>query len=185
MRILWLTLLALTVASGAYAAPANCDLQVADLTLPLKSTNGNPSVLSTVRYGTGIQRIRRYTMSYSEGSLIMVEQYGCGGTHMRISIMSLQQMPALLELNRVAGILKATPFWRSYFADIDAAPLLQKELGSDDFQSRIAKSTQFTYDAKERIASPSTKNSATIGFMQGNAGTQFRSILTITIGMGE
>ncbi|RYG59407.1 MAG: hypothetical protein EON60_10540 [Alphaproteobacteria bacterium] len=184
MRILWLALLTIFTASGAYAVtPADCDLQVTDLTLALKSTNGNPSVLSSVRYGKGIDRIRRYTLSYSEGSTIMLEQSGCGGTQMRLTIMSLQTMPALLEINRAAGIFKSTPFWRTYFGELDAAPLFQKELGTDDFQSRVEKSSQFTYDARERIASPKVKNSAVIGFMQGNPGTQFRSLLTITIGI--
>ncbi|RYG59593.1 MAG: hypothetical protein EON60_09950 [Alphaproteobacteria bacterium] len=184
MRILWLALLTVFTASGAYAnTPSNCELQVTDLTLPLKSTNGNPSVLSSVRYGNGIDRIRRYTLSYSEGSLIMLEQSGCGGIQMRLTVMSLQSMPALLELNRAASIFKSTPFWRTYFGELDAAPLLQKELGSEDFQSRLKTSAQFTYDARERIASPTVKNSATVGFMQGNPGTQFRSLLTITIGI--
>ncbi len=184
MRTLWLTLFAVIMASGAHANPRVCDLQTPDLTLPLKSTNGNPAVLTSTRYGTDMSRVSRYILSYADGSSNMLEQYGCGGTNLRLTLMSLQQMPSLLELNRMGGILKATPFWRNYFGELDASRLLQNELGTEDFQSRIAKSAQFFYNADERIASPSVKNTAIIGFMQGNAGTQFRTMLTLTLGVG-
>lgn len=174
----FLTLALLLAATTTHAQA--CKLRMSDLSFELKATAGSPAVLTTTRYGAGNEKVNRYTLAYTDGSSIVLEQQDCTDSNLRLTHLSLNEKPTLLELNRLAAVLSATTLWRSAFPDSNAAVLLQTELATPDFTSRFAQGKPFSYAADERIFAPSATSHVSLGFAPGNASTQFRSQLTLT-----
>ncbi len=175
------TLLALAFLLLATTATAQTCKPMADLSFPLKATAGSPAVLTTTRYGAGNEKVNRYTLNYADGSTILLEQQDCTESNLRLTLLSLNEKPTLLELNRLSAVLATTNVWRSAFAGTNASTLLQEELSTPDFTSRLAKGTPFSYGTDERIFAPGATSHTSLGFTLGNAATQFRSLLTLTI----
>lgn len=182
MRLLLLSLCVACVAAIANAAPA-CTLRMTDISMQLKAGAGSPTVMSTQRFGAGSEVVRRYTLTYNDGSMIVMEQQDCTGSNLRLSLLSLAEKPTLLELNRLAAVLSATSLWREHFTGSNAAVLLQTEVNQPEFTARAAKGLPFFYGVDDRISAMGTPSNVSLGFALGNTATQFRSMLTFTFGI--
>jgi len=184
--MLLITALTFNVYADSNAKVQGCEIKITDLTQSMQSINQEKIItLSELIDPNSEEPIRRYILSQSDGSLIIVEQKHCMMYNVTVTFLLPENVGLNTVPGRLASILKETVVWKKWFNHVNVEEILKNEFKSKRIKAHINQMGSISYNLNDKIETSNESSESHLRLMNIEADTlPFNQIFSIYIGVG-
>jgi hypothetical protein len=181
----WLAIFIFFFGINAYAE--SCKIGIADLSEKIKAVNQSPILSrSDLKDSDSGEPIRRYAQMLPDSSLLVVEQKNCEMYNLAITLLLPSGISVDKASQSIAKVLIETDVWQKWFSKLNATQILQGELSSQRFKSRMEKGGTFSYSLGDKIKAENETSEVSLGVVNLDSGASpiFSTAVTLYVGVG-
>ncbi len=184
--MLLITALTFNAYADSNAEVQGCEIKITDLTQSMQIINQEKIItLSELIDPNSEEPIRRYILSQSDGSLIIVEQKHCMMYNVTVTFLLPENVGLNTVPSRLASILKETVVWRKWFNHVNVEEILKNEFKSKRIKAHINQMGSINYNLNDKIETSNESSESHLRLMNIEADTlPFNQIFSIYIDVG-
>lgn len=167
------------------ARAQECTIENRDVSDALKRLPDVLAVQSSSRRDPDSEEpVRREVVDFGDGTTLVLEQQNCLMHNLRVTLLSLGQTPDEAGLRRLGAALGIAPVWARYFARYDPVAIATALGKAPEFENLQPSGGQMSIPVDDRIAAQDESSEAVVTFMSTESYAQYRSMLSLYIGVG-
>jgi len=179
--MLLITALTFNAYADSNSEVQGCEIKITDLTQSMQIINQEKIItLSELIDPNSEEPIRRYILSQSDGSLIIVEQKHCMMYNVTVTFLLPENVGLNTVPSRLASILKETVVWKKWFNHVNVEEILKNEFKSKRIKAHINQMGSISYNLNDKIETSNESSESHLRLMNIEADTlPFNQIFSI------